>query len=137
MKLNKTGTGLVLGIVVIGAFLVWNTMTPGGAQADHIVDVNVPELTAQATKGQALFAENCAACHGKNAGGTEQGPPLIHPIYEPNHHGDQAFLIAATQGARAHHWQFGNMPPVEGITPRQVGDIVAYVREVQHANGIF
>ncbi|WP_425277097.1 c-type cytochrome [Fulvimarina pelagi] len=92
---------------------------------------------AQAAYGEDLFEENCAACHVENTAESEQGPPLIHRIYEPNHHGDQAFLIEATQGARAHHWQFGNMPPVEGITPRQVRDIVAYVREVQAANDIF
>nr|WP_255618217.1 cytochrome c [Aurantimonas sp. VKM B-3413] len=117
--------------------MVWRATSPRPGAADQIVDVTVPELSAQASHGQKLFAESCAACHGANGGGTDQGPPLIHGIYEPNHHGDQAFLIAAMQGARAHHWQFGNMPPVEGITPRQVQDIVAYVREVQKANGIF
>ena len=50
---------------------------------------------------------------------------------------EKAFLIAATQGVRAHHWGFGNMPPVTGVSERQVSDIVAYVREVQKANGIF
>ncbi|MEF2554246.1 cytochrome c [Aurantimonas sp. A2-1-M11] len=97
----------------------------------------MPKLSFQAERGQDLFAANCAACHGDNAGGAEQGPPLIHRIYEPNHHGDQVFLIAATQGVHAHHWRFGNMPPVEGVSQRQIADIVAYVREVQKANGIF
>ncbi len=137
MNISKTTLAAAIGVVAVGAFLIWRAMSPGDAAADHIVDVTVPELSAQAAYGENLFKENCATCHGENAGGTKQGPPLIHRIYEPNHHGDQAFLIAATQGARAHHWQFGNMPPVEGITPRQVRDIVAYVREVQKANGVF
>jgi len=137
MNISKTTLAAAIGAVAVGAFLIWRATSPSGPTADHIVDVTVPELSAQAAYGEDLFKENCAACHGENAGGTEQGPPLIHRIYEPNHHGDQAFLIAATQGARAHHWQFGNMPPVEGITPRQVQDIVAYVREVQKANGVF
>jgi len=63
-------------------------------------------------------------------------PPLVHKIYEPNHHGDMAFLMAARNGVRAHHWKFGNMPPVEGITDAEVITIVAYVRALQRANGI-
>jgi hypothetical protein len=51
-------------------------------------------------------------------------------------HGDGAFLVAATNGVRQHHWSFGNMPPVEGITQAEVKSIVTYVREVQRANGI-
>ncbi|MCE7028873.1 c-type cytochrome [Jiella avicenniae] len=137
MKPGKTTIAVTAVIVAVGGFLMWRAASPGAGAADHVVDVTVPDLSAQASHGQKLFAENCAACHGENGGGTEQGPPLIHRIYEPNHHGDQAFLIAATQGARAHHWPFGNMPPVEGVTPRQIQDIVAYVREVQKANGIF
>ncbi|HSM30420.1 MAG TPA: c-type cytochrome, partial [Woeseiaceae bacterium] len=63
-------------------------------------------------------------------------PPLIHRIYEPNHHGDQSFYLAAKQGVRSHHWPFGDMPPVESITDAEVGQIVAYVRTLQRANGI-
>ncbi|MCK5931033.1 MAG: cytochrome c [Fulvimarina manganoxydans] len=137
MKTSRTTLAVTIGIVAIGAFLIWRAITPQTGAADHIVDVTVPKLSAQASYGQKLFADDCAACHGENAGGTEQGPPLIHRIYEPSHHGDRAFLIAAMQGTRAHHWQFGNMPPVEGITERQVQDIVAYVREVQKANDVF
>ena len=63
-------------------------------------------------------------------------PPLVHVIYEPSHHGDRAFLLAAQNGVRGHHWPFGNMPPVEGITQADVMDIVAYIRRLQRENGI-
>lgn len=100
--------------------------------------INVPEtLSAPAYFGQIAFERACASCHGTNgAGGTGKGPPLIHPIYEPGHHGDTAFLRAAMAGVQAHHWNFGDMPPVEGITDETVALIVAYVRELQRANGI-
>ena len=137
MRASKATISAIAGALAIGAFLVWRTLSGGTPSDAHIVAVTVPQLSVRAERGQELFAANCAACHGQNAGGTGQGPPLIHRIYEPNHHGDQAFLIAATQGVRAHHWGFGNMPPVEGVSERQVADIVAYVREVQKANGIF
>lgn len=86
--------------------------------------------------GEAKFKANCARCHGERAVGTAQGPPLVHKIYEPNHHGDAAFQRAAANGVRAHHWQFGDMPKIEGVTPEDVEQIVAYVRWLQRQAGI-
>lgn len=86
--------------------------------------------------GETTFNTNCAACHGKQAAGTDHGPPLVHKVYEPNHHGDQAFQLAAANGVRAHHWQFGNMPKIESVTPGDVDQIVKYVRWLQRQAGI-
>ena len=66
--------------------------------------------------GEIKFNAVCARCHGSQGSGTTQGPPLVHKIYEPNHHGDAAFQRAALNGVRAHHWQFGDMPKIEGAT---------------------
>ena len=108
-------------------------MASGGA----IVGVKVPELTGVAVAGEQLYNANCASCHGANAAGRDGvAPPLVHKIYEPNHHGDQSFILAAQRGVRAHHWPFGNMPPVTGATEGDVRKIVAYVRTLQRANGI-
>lgn len=98
--------------------------------------VRLPTLKCAAAAGADLFAANCATCHGENATGTNQGPPLLHRIYEPNHHADMAFQLAVQNGVRAHHWRFGNMPPVEGVSHDDVEKIVAYVRALQRANGI-
>lgn len=87
--------------------------------------------------GQAKFQTHCAACHGVGGGGTSQGPPLVHRIYEPNHHGDAAFQRAAASGVRAHHWEFGNMPKIDGVTPEDVDQITQYVRWLQRQAGIF
>ncbi|HUS55520.1 MAG TPA: cytochrome c [Thermohalobaculum sp.] len=99
--------------------------------------VTVPELSEAGSRGQTAFGAYCASCHGADAGGTGSGPPLIHKIYHPGHHGDMAFVSAARQGSRAHHWSFGNMPPVAGISDAEIADIIIFVREVQQANGIF
>ena len=96
----------------------------------------VPELTSEQEAGRVLFDANCATCHGPNASGSDQGPPLVHRIYEPSHHGDMAFLLAARQGVRAHHWRFGNMPAIDGVSEDDVVQITAYVRALQRANGI-
>ena len=98
--------------------------------------IAIPELSEDAQAGARLFASNCALCHGTNAAGTDLGPPLVHKIYEPGHHPDAAFYRAVNQGVVSHHWSFGNMPPVPGVSQRSVRKIVAYVRELQRANGI-
>lgn len=104
-----------------------------------IVSIELPdELSKVAQIGKLAFQSNCLACHGENAVGQKGvAPPLIHKIYEPSHHGDESFQRAVAVGVRAHHWKFGNMPAIEGLTRGDVKAIIAYVRELQEANGIF
>ena len=104
-----------------------------------LVAIKTPESYSQnAQIGQRLFEAKCADCHGPNAvGQAGVAPPLIHIIYEPNHHGDESFQRAVALGVRAHHWKFGNMPAVAGLTRAEVKSIIAYVRELQRHNGIF
>jgi mono/diheme cytochrome c family protein len=92
---------------------------------------------AEMQVGEAKFTANCAACHGVRGVGTKQGPPLVHKIYEPNHHADMAFQRAAENGVRAHHWEFGNMPKIEGVTSGDVEHIIRYVRWLQREGGIY
>ncbi len=125
---------VVVALVVAGVWLLTSDRPPAGSC--QTVDVTVPELSAQAAQGAALFQQKCAVCHGENAAGGAAGPPLVHKIYEPGHHADVSFLLAVRQGVRQHHWDFGNMPPVPGVSEAQVGQVVTYVRELQRANGI-
>jgi mono/diheme cytochrome c family protein len=108
------------------------------AQGDPIATVRVPsEMSPLAQGGKRVFDTKCSDCHGADAAGREGlAPPLVHKIYEPSHHGDMSFQLAVQNGVRAHHWRFGNMPPVDGLTNEDVRAIVAYVRELQRANGI-
>jgi mono/diheme cytochrome c family protein len=107
-----------------------------GQQKVEVAVVEPASPSPLAIDGKRLFEANCAACHGARAGGTEQGPPFVSDIYNPGYHADEAFILAARYGVRAHHWRFGNMPPVQGIADSDVRAIVKYVREVQEANGI-
>ena len=101
------------------------------------VEVALPATYSQeAQAGKGLFKANCQACHGPNASGTKLGPPLIHDIYNPGHHSDEAFYLAAATGVRAHHWPYGDMPAQPQVTREDVGLIIRFVREVQEANGI-
>ena len=87
--------------------------------------------------GERSFDTYCSGCHGVRAVGTDRGPPFVHRIYEPSHHGDQAFYRAVAFGVRAHHWGFGDMPPVSGISRDEVTGIISYIRWLQRESGIF
>lgn len=150
-KLILAGAGLAaLGVIAVLAWPtpesatdkrspVVNPQMHGGADAaparpaDEIVE---PDLTELAGMGKTAFNATCATCHGAKAAGTENGPPLVHSLYRPGHHPDASFLNAARNGVTAHHWRFGDMPPVKGITNAELKSIIRYVREVQSANGV-
>lgn len=107
------------------------TLPPSGFPA-----VAVPDLSANARAGEQVFNTNCALCHGPNASGTGLGPPLVHKIYEPGHHQDSTIQRAVRNGVVAHHWPFGNMPPVPAVSDEAIPNIICYIRELQRANGI-
>lgn len=121
---------LCLCVVALGAM-------PACSQGEPAPKSSASAVPAEYQAGEGKFKANCAACHGVGAVGTNQGPPLVHKIYEPNHHGDAAFQRAAAGGVRAHHWEFGNMPKVETVTPEDVDEITRYVRWLQKQAGIF
>ncbi len=132
--MNKLLVIALCAAALVGAgLLLWPRPAPQNLAANP--DANDAALMAN-FDGRALFDKNCATCHGAQGKGSSNGPPLVHRIYEPNHHGDGAFYRAAAQGVRAHHWQFGNMPPIAGVTTRDVEQIIAYIRALQRANGI-
>lgn len=99
-------------------------------------DFDPGPLPAELAEGERLYDDNCARCHGALAAGSEAGPPLVHAFYEPNHHADIAFQRAVKFGVAAHHWRFGNMPPVPGLSLAEVKQATAYVRWLQRSAGI-
>ncbi len=119
--------GMALWLLVAG---LSSACTDGSATQDAAAVP--PELQV----GEAKFKANCARCHGERGAGTDHGPPLVHRIYEPNHHPDVTFQRAAANGVRAHHWNFGNMPKIDGVTSEDVDQITRYVRWLQRQAGI-
>jgi mono/diheme cytochrome c family protein len=151
--MNKTLLAIVAFFLVGGLVVYWNATQSTQESAGHsmvppdtseiaegasITEVSLPaELSSEAQIGKRAFEAKCAECHGANAAGQNGiAPPLVHKTYEPSHHSDMAFVLAAKNGVRAHHWKFGNMPPVEGLTDADVKMIARYVRELQRENGI-
>ncbi len=147
--MNRTAIVIVAGLAVGAGVIGWQALRPAPEEQSKaaaatqegapIAKVTPPaELSKQAQLGKRFFEAKCATCHGENAAGREGvAPPLVHRYYEPNHHGDMAFILAAKNGVRSHHWPFGDMPPVKGVTDGDVKMIIRYVRELQKANGIF
>ena len=146
MSLKQSAILLVLAVMVglAGHFMFGGSGRKAGTEAQNgpegapLVEIALPAaLSTEAQAGQQLYDSKCVSCHGRNAvGQREVAPPLVHVVYEPNHHGDESFQRAVALGVRAHHWPFGNMPRVEGLSREDVALIVAYIRELQHANGI-
>ena len=141
--------GVIVIIVIAAAGVIAYAILPLGGNGHTEVSaaiipdgalaaVSLPEnLSQNAQIGKLAFDVKCASCHGTNAAGQDGvAPPLVHIIYEPSHHGDAAFQRAVEMGVRAHHWPFGNMPVVEGITRGDIKMITVYVRELQRANRI-
>ncbi|MGO4917603.1 c-type cytochrome [Pseudogemmobacter sp. W21_MBD1_M6] len=132
-----------LAILATGVYLIFvspqeqdASLTPARSGA-AMVNVKLPTLTGNQILGETAYNGTCAACHGPSGAGQDGvAPPLVHKIYEPNHHADFSFQMAVQNGAQAHHWPFGNMPPQSGLTKSDVANIIAYVRALQRANGI-
>lgn len=133
-RVHWSTTTLLLALPVLAGTVAWQLGWLGTGSGG--VSVQTPELSQVAAMGQKAFDGNCASCHGVSGSGTDQGPPLIHDIYNPGHHADAAFYAAATRGVRQHHWRFGNMPAQLQVSDSQMAAIIRYIRELQQANGI-
>lgn len=95
-----------------------------------------PKVPFQYGLGMKKYDAMCTSCHGKWGEGSNEGPPLLHPYYKSSHHSDASFHRAIMKGAKAHHWKFGDMPPVKGVTPEDVKSITLFVRWLQRQKGI-
>jgi mono/diheme cytochrome c family protein len=126
---TRLGRRTALTLLALTVLAACEAGTDGG-------DGSSGQAAVDVDRGAELFATNCAVCHGEAADGTAAGPPLVHEIYEPSHHGDASFLIAVTRGVQPHHWDFGPMPPISGLDAADVADITAWVRERQREAGI-
>lgn len=86
--------------------------------------------------GEESFQNRCAVCHGQNAEGSQTGPPLVNRLYEIGHHPNFSFHNAVNKGVTAHHWNFGDMPPVPNVPAAEVDAIICHVRDLQRSEGI-
>ncbi len=124
-------TALLVGFLVSASS--WDTQ----AQALDPSLIKEPAASPEINRGKLNFQAFCQECHGVKGAGTDKGPPFLHKVYHPGHHGDASFYLAVKNGTRAHHWPFGDMKPVEGVSDSMIKDIIAYVRALQKVNGLW
>lgn len=69
--------------VAVTAYITWlssgerlamNPKAPLGPQ--HVPPLEIDPQRADPQRGKALYADNCASCHGETGQGTEDGPPV-------------------------------------------------------------
>ena len=125
--------GVVLVVVTIVALGGNSTpRDPMTGQSEFDIPVQDPALVAE---GDVLYQASCAVCHGSDLRGTAIGPSQLSVVYQPGHHSDESYMNAVFNGVPAHHWDFGNMPPVSGLTESDMDRIIAFVRENQRIEG--
>lgn len=103
----------------------------GGGGTDEAAPVD----QSGSSEGAELYQANCASCHGSDLGGTDKGPSHLSIVYEPDHHGDDAFRSAIVNGAQQHHWNFGDMAAIPGLDDEEIDAIIGYVRSEQERRG--
>lgn len=119
-------------IALASVMSVVGTACGGSPALPGTIEPQDPEIVAV---GAVLYEASCAACHGSDLRGTDLGPSHLSVVYEPNHHSDVAFSLAIKVGTRQHHWGFGAMASVEGLSDEDVEAIIAFVRENQRTEG--
>ncbi len=90
----------------------------------------LPRERPSPARGQALFQENCAGCHG--AGGAGDGPDAAHLAITPANFTDRAFMRGETPRDAFNVIMLGRqksgMPAWgDSLSPQQAWDLVSYV----------
>jgi mono/diheme cytochrome c family protein len=119
-------------VAIAAAAAIVATSCGGDSRTDSEIPVQNADLVAS---GDVLYQASCAECHGSDLRGTDKGPSHLSVVYVPGHHGDEAFLVAIRAGTREHHWNFGNMESVDGLSDNDITAIIAFVRENQRIEG--
>ena len=125
--------GVVLAVIAVVA--LGGNATPRDpmtGETEFDIPMQDPILVAE---GEGLYQARCAACHGSDLRGTAVGPSQLSVVYQPGHHSDESYMSAVFNGVPAHHWDFGDMAPVVGVTEDDMVRIVAYIRENQRIEG--
>ena len=86
--------------------------------------------------GRALFATNCAVCHGAAGEGTEQGPSLLDARYLPDQLSDAEMAAGIRNGVPEREFELGPMPGFPRFEDDDLDAVVEVVRELQREAGL-
>jgi mono/diheme cytochrome c family protein len=84
---------------------------------------NVPARTSLSVAGEALFEQNCAFCHGRDAMGGETGPDLTESrLVRRDRTGDDIAKVI-------HEGRPDNKMPAFNFSPQEIRGIIAFIHE--------
>lgn len=92
--------------------------------------------STQGTDGRALFATNCALCHGPAGQGTDQGPSLRVVRYLPEQLSDAEMAAGIRNGVPEQEFDYGPMPAFPRLDDDEIDAIVEVVRDLQREGGL-
>jgi thiosulfate dehydrogenase len=90
--------------------------------------VNLPELNGDFSRGEKIYGEQCAVCHGAEGNGK---PPLVPALWGPDSFSDGAGMNQIPKmAAFVQHNMPQNMP--DSLTPQEAYDVATYVHSKPH-----
>src|ERR1043166_5314424 len=109
--------------IVLGAALVASTYSSVRAQSPASVNDGI-YTAAQAERGKAVYAMNCAGCHGDKAEGGTSGPTLSGPAFTNGYQDGRAGALLTKTSQ--------DMPSSApgSLEPQQYADVFAYVLSI-------
>lgn len=114
---------------LLGSAIWWLTgfTVPAQAQSFFAGSAEVSLTAAQASRGKAVYDDNCASCHGGNLDDGQFGPPLRGAAFKTRWSSQSADALFSYIAAR--------MPPTApaGLNNRAYSDVEAYILR---ANGV-
>jgi len=115
---------LVLSVGILCAFQIYLLREPGRIQS-----VLAADRAVQVARGQQLFTDNCATCHGKNGEG-DIGPTLNSKKFLQSTDNGVIFSLigSGVPGTAMPSWSQQHGGP---FTDEQISDIVGFVRSWQ------
>lgn len=131
---------MIISVFVIGA--VWLSLRKDSAEPDTVLVNSVPMTSDELAMGQAIYAENCAACHGVNLEGednwqapNEDGSFKAPPHDETGHtwHHNDAYLLSrirfGTQDLEVDLQAQSNMPAyADSLTDEEIEAVLGYIK---------
>jgi mono/diheme cytochrome c family protein len=106
-------------IWLLGVVLLAGTLSGCGSGSGRNVD------------GRALFAANCAVCHGTTGQGTDRAPSLREARYRPEQLSDADVADSIRNGVPDRESEYGPMPAFRQFDDAQIEALVEVVRELQ------
>lgn len=131
--MNKLWLGVVAVVVVgAGAWGLLGSVTPNGIPYQDAASV---------ARGEVIYAENCASCHGTNLEGAESwrqpeedgrmpAPPHDETGHTWHHPDAQLFQLTKLGPAKIVGQGYeSNMPGYEGVlSDQEIWDVLAYIK---------